>query len=62
MVLYMVLTVSTLMKLLTIRVYHIYRNIFSCMLVLHILIGLPDVLIYINMFFIFVNMYVLFVL
>ena len=32
------------------------------MLVLRILLGLPDVLIYINMFCIFVNMYVLFVL
>ena len=32
------------------------------MLVLHILLGLPDILIYISMFCIFVNMYVLFVL
>ena len=32
------------------------------MLGLRILLGLPDVLIYINMFCIFVNMYVLFVL
>ena len=32
------------------------------MLVLRILLGLPDVLIYISMFCMFVNMYVLFVL